>query len=1204
MRTGLSLLMISFMCVGNGFSQSLPTPPTAVTKTGRFGLKYTFVSTTLQQQLIDNEPNHRIKIENVGSTTKNQISINFTGLNADGTTPTLSGGGFAVFPNGGYAHLRAGDTTVAQGWSAGWRECSCITEGINDKLVRFIVTYDSTYYGPDGLPDGTIRLADTILQPIKIIQKTGTNLYDIAKAIQTDATQSLSGYIVIPHYIKSTTSLKTMTISTDANNWPLYPSGSAVRLVDSLGNQYAYFNVKVNPRGDYRISAEFNSSSPNIFVPKVNIVVPSTASNNNLTGTALPYGKALFTVDSITNYMTETGFWRVVFSAGDSTVTAFPGQENWFGSTTDAKNVYRAKSKIMKFSVANSTYGQKLWEKALPFESWGGAASNNGKVVVYMLNQSAREANLHNDVSVDWIGVLDGVTGARKWGLRGDQQTMEGLEVGVSSGGDYIALGTTGSGRLTMYRNNGGSGTKMWSNAADFTGGDTHLGQVRKIVFTPDDQYVYAGCGDMYLRKYRVSDGSLIWKTYIGGWPFVNGIAIANGYVATGTKSKDRTLVRESDGSIVYLAPTLGFDASIDSAFNGPVFGFGPIVTDRNTGRAIASVGGNAVKHSILEGQFVLHTDTRIDVYERNGGNPLAGKGTGMGGGNGENTQSGWATPQGDRVMLAARDLTSGVFPRIGVAFFRSTRNINRYPTMDSIGSRTINIGDTLRFKVTYRDYADYNEPSTALSLGVKSDTSGLKTILRGDSVIVYASSFAGSSFLTVGVSETSSGEKFTVSERVRVTVSCNAPSTPTATTTSFSYCQGATATVLSATPAAGTSLVWYTTANGGSGSATAPTPSTTTAGTYNYYAASGNNGCESTVRLAFTVSVKPLPAGSIEGGMTVCQNTWPATITFTGSNATAPYTFTYTINGGTSQTVSSGTGNTATITAPTNVKGSFLYALTRVDNANGCGQAQTGTTLFKVNPNPAATISGTTSVCVGALPTPVTFTGSDGDAPYTFTYRVNGGPDQQIVTTSGSSVQLGVPTGTAGTYTYTLLFVHDGNGSLCRRTVTGNAVVTVNALPAKPVITRDANGDLVSSATSGNQWYKDGVLISGATGQTYKATTAGNYTVVVTQNGCKSPTSDAFNFIPTGLTNLGAGQFMHVYPNPAQSVIRIDYRINGAQRITAVLHDLSGKEVWKHNGLTAGSTLPVSQLAAGTYLLTTMTEKGKVIHHERVVIQ
>lgn len=1204
MRLLLSVLLPTVFSL-NVLSQSLPTAPSAVTKTGRFGLRYTFVSTTVQQQLIDNEPNHRLKIEHIAGGIKNRINISFTGLNADGSVPSLSGGGFAVFPNGGYAHMRPGDTTVVQGWSAGWRECSCITEGVNDKIVRFIVSYDSTYYGPDGEPDGTITLRDTILQPIKIVQKTGANLTDIAKAIQTDASQNISGYFVIPHYIRSTTSFKTISIATDAYSWPIYPSTSGlVRLVDSLGNQYAYFNLKVNTRGDYRLSAEFMSSSPSIHVPNANIVVPSTASHSGLVGTALPYGKAQFSVDSVISYLTETGFWRVVFSAGDSSVTAIPGQENWFGSSTDAKNVYRAKCKIMKFSVAQATFGQKLWEHAVPFESWGGATSSDGKVVVYMLNQGGREANLQNDVNIDWVGVLDGTTGARKWGLRGNQQLMEGLEVGVSSTGDYIALGTTGSGRLSLYRNNGSSGTLMWSNPADFTGGDTHIGQVRKIVFTQDDQYVYAGCGDMYLRKYRVSDGKLIWRTYIGGWPFVNGIAIANGYIATGTKSKDRTLLRESDGSIVYLSPMFGFDASIDSAFNGPVFGFGPLITDRNTGRAIASVGGNAVKHSILEGQFVLHTDTRIDVYNRNGGSPLAGKGTWMGGGNGENTQSGWATPTGDRVMLAARDLTSGVFPRVGLGFFRTTRSINRYPTMDSIGSKNLNIGDTLRFKVTYRDFADYNITTTALALSAKSDTSGLKTILRGDSVIVYASGYAGSTFLTVAVSETSTTEKFVVSERVAVTVSCNAPGTPTATTTSFNYCAGAAAAVLSATPAAGTSLVWYTSATGGSGSATAPVPSTATAGTYTYYAASGNNGCESINRLAITVSVKALPQAAVTGASTLCLNATSPTVTFTGSAGTGPYTFTYQVNGGSSQTIGSGTGNTASVSVPTNVKGNFTYALVRVDDANGCGQLQTSSTLVKVLPKPTATISGTTSVCAGSLPQPVTFTGSDGDAPYTFSYRINNGPDQQIVTTSGTSVQLGVPTNTPGTYTYTLVGVQDVNGNLCKQSASGSAIITINSIPQKPVITRDANGDLVSSATTGNQWYKDGVAISGANGQTYKATAAGNYTVVVTQNGCASPTSDPFNFVPTGLTNLGAGQFMQVYPNPVSTDLRIDFRINGTLRIRAVLHDLTGKQVWKAEELNSGTMLSIGKLAAGTYILTTMTDKGKVIHRERVVIQ
>ena len=251
MRVHLLTLAISLISLYTA-GQSLPTPPAAVSKTGRFGLKYTFVSTTVQQQLIDNEPNHRLKIEHIAGGIKNRININFTGLNADGTVPSLSGGGFAVFPNGGYAHMRPGDTTVVQGWSAGWRECSCINEGANDKIVRFIISYDSTYYGPDGEPDGTITLRDTILQPIKIVQKTGANLTDISKAIQTDASQNISGFFVIPHYIRSTTSFKTISIATDAYSWPIYPSTSGhVRLVDSLGNQYAFFNLKVNTRGDY-----------------------------------------------------------------------------------------------------------------------------------------------------------------------------------------------------------------------------------------------------------------------------------------------------------------------------------------------------------------------------------------------------------------------------------------------------------------------------------------------------------------------------------------------------------------------------------------------------------------------------------------------------------------------------------------------------------------------------------------------------------------------------------------------------------------------------------------------------------------------------------------------------------------------------------------------------------------------------------------
>lgn len=61
-------------------------------------------------------------------------------------------------------------------------------------------------------------------------------------------------------------------------------------------------------------------------------------------------------------------------------------------------------------------------------------------------------------------------------------------------------------------------------------------------------------------------------------------------------------------------------------------------------------------------------------------------------------------------------------------------------------------------------------------------------------------------------------------------------------------YNQGDTASPLTATTGTnGTGLMWYTTATGGTGSTTAPTPSTTSVGSTSYWVASTNaNGCES----------------------------------------------------------------------------------------------------------------------------------------------------------------------------------------------------------------------------------------------------------------------------------------------------------------------------------------------------------------------
>jgi hypothetical protein len=74
-----------------------------------------------------------------------------------------------------------------------------------------------------------------------------------------------------------------------------------------------------------------------------------------------------------------------------------------------------------------------------------------------------------------------------------------------------------------------------------------------------------------------------------------------------------------------------------------------------------------------------------------------------------------------------------------------------------------------------------------------------------------------------------------------------------------INYCKGAVATPLNAFGALGSTLKWYTVATGGMASLIAPTPSTTTVGTRNYYVAQVVAGVES-ARVAVTVTVNAFP--------------------------------------------------------------------------------------------------------------------------------------------------------------------------------------------------------------------------------------------------------------------------------------------------------------------------------------------------------
>ncbi|MEZ4891005.1 MAG: hypothetical protein R2779_10790 [Crocinitomicaceae bacterium] len=180
--------------------------------------------------------------------------------------------------------------------------------------------------------------------------------------------------------------------------------------------------------------------------------------------------------------------------------------------------------------------------------------------------------------------------------------------------------------------------------------------------------------------------------------------------------------------------------------------------------------------------------------------------------------------------------------------------------------------------------------------------------------------------------------------------------------------------------------------------------------------------GCNQNLTQTQVVVVNQVPTATIAGTTTVWSRCCSVNITFTGANATPNYEFTYTLNGGASQTITTSGGNTASISLPTTTPGTYTYTLQSVEQVtSGCSlNRKTGTATVVINPMPNATSTGATTVCQGAPSPQVTFTGSNSSNNYQFTYTLNGGANQALTTTGGATTAtINVPTNACSRYVY-----------------------------------------------------------------------------------------------------------------------------------------------------------------------------------------
>jgi hypothetical protein len=183
--------------------------------------------------------------------------------------------------------------------------------------------------------------------------------------------------------------------------------------------------------------------------------------------------------------------------------------------------------------------------------------------------------------------------------------------------------------------------------------------------------------------------------------------------------------------------------------------------------------------------------------------------------------------------------------------------------------------------------------------------------------------------------------------EGPRTPIVVNVTATPAlpSVTTPVTYCTNVTAVPLTAT---GSSLLWYTTPTGGTGSTIAPTPSTTTAGTTPYYVTQSTSGvvCEGP-RALINVVINPRPiAPTVVSPVPYCQNVNVVALTATGTAGNTFLWYTTSIGG---------TGVSNAPIPSTSVVGSTTYYVSQTTTATTCEGARTPIT---VNVTPELTVN------------------------------------------------------------------------------------------------------------------------------------------------------------------------------------------------------------------------------------------------------
>jgi hypothetical protein len=389
----------------------------------------------------------------------------------------------------------------------------------------------------------------------------------------------------------------------------------------------------------------------------------------------------------------------------------------------------------------------------------------------------------------------------------------------------------------------------------------------------------------------------------------------------------------------------------------------------------------------------------------------------------------------------------------------------------------------------------------------------------------------------------------------------------PTTTTASYTYCVGSNATALTAVASVGNTLRWYTQPTGGTYTTSAPTPSTSTAGTFMYYVSQANLNNDESPRIAMTITVNALPATP-----TIAAN--------------GPTTFC--TGGSVNLTSSASNGNlwsTNATTATISVTTSGSYTVT-VTDVNGCSSVSTPISV-NVSSAPAPTINASaTQACEGDV---VTITASTSDS-----YLWSTGATTQSIQLTASTPNVNVVTTNANAC--------DGVGASSAINITFTATPTASG-------TMTLNGNVAtftntSTGASSYSWDFGDFTNSSATAPAHAYAVNGAYTVVLTAiNGNCSDTVMFLVDVTVGMDELSTSN-LSIYPNPANEEVHVTFE-QVAEFMNIELIDATGRVLNNQVSKQMGAnliTFNVANLSSGFY--TVRLTSSNVSETQKLMIQ